>query len=145
MKCISNHTGDCTVSEFFTGSYAVTIPLCCPLPGVANYMEKSLTSALRSPSMRTRTSFRRKYTRVDIYICCPYEIIGDFKSPYTPVPAHDLPAWVMVGNFLVFPNGVPYIQSYRVAFEFVEAEILGPLESIKFLGEVGQGGGGGRA
>lgn len=58
------------------------------------------------------------------YICCPYEIIGDFKRPYTPAFAHDLLAWVMLVNFLVFPNGVPYLQSHRVAFESVEAERL---------------------
>lgn len=58
------------------------------------------------------------------YICCPREIIGHFKRPYIPRFAHDRLAWVMLVNFLVFPNGVPYLQSHRVAFESVEAERL---------------------
>lgn len=58
------------------------------------------------------------------YICCPREIIGDFKRLYTPRFSHDRLAWVMLVNFLVFPNGVPYLQSCRVAVESVEAERL---------------------
>lgn len=58
------------------------------------------------------------------YICCPRELIGDFTRLYWPKPAHDYLAWVMMVNFLVFPNGVPYLHSCRVAFDSIEAEKL---------------------
>lgn len=58
------------------------------------------------------------------YICCPYELIGDIRRRYTPEPSHDLLAWVMLVNFLVFPNGVPYMHSQRIATPSMEADKL---------------------
>lgn len=58
------------------------------------------------------------------YICCPRELIGDIRRTYTPRPADDLLAWVMLVNFLVFPNGVPFMHSQLVAGPSAEADKL---------------------
>lgn len=58
------------------------------------------------------------------YICCPQELIGAIRTPYTPLPEHDFLAWVMLVNSLVFPNGIPYLHSYRVGKPSMEADML---------------------
>lgn len=49
------------------------------------------------------------------YLCCPRDLIGNFDDEYTPLPAHDCAAFLLMVNMLMWPSSWTNLASHRIA------------------------------